>query len=183
MVPPEEGLGARETAIHVELRLVVHLKLAVLHGLAQALLQLLAFQGELVQRRREALETVAATLLGAVHGGLGVGQEGGGIHTILGMDTDADAGAELKSPIAGLEGRAEGIQQLLAHLRGAQVLLQLRQQHQEAASAHARKGVVLAHRHLQAARHLAQHLVATGMPHQLIDTLEAVKVQRPGRPP
>ena len=92
MPPANQRLGAVNSArCGVDLRLVVELELPQRQRLVQVALQLDLVLRNGIHSRRIALNVVAAALLGAVHGRVGVGKQSLDFAAIRGKHRDADA--------------------------------------------------------------------------------------------
>ena len=127
-------------------------------------LELEPLVGLLVQARGVDGVGVPASVLGAVHGGVGVLQQGVGLKTVAGVDGDADAGRHVQLVLAQVEGIAERPQQLAGDAHGVGFALQLGQQDGELVAALAGDGVALADGVLQALGDELEELVGAGGP-------------------
>jgi hypothetical protein len=95
---------------------------------------------------------------------------------MLGIETDADAGAQEEAVIEHLERELEQIQDLARHGRGILVVPDVVEDDGELVAAHARDGVVLAKESAQSLGDRRQYPVAIAVIETVVDLLEAVEV-------
>src|SRR5690606_2401064 len=115
----QQGFRARESlTAQADLGLVVEGQLFALQRSAQFLLQRQALAYLEAQRAGVAFAAVAALGLGLVHRRVGILDQGGDIRAVLGVEADADAGADEKLVVVQREGRVQGVEQLLRDLLG-----------------------------------------------------------------
>lgn len=92
----------------------MHHELLVADRLLQLRFQALARANALVHVLREILGIVAAQLLGAIHGAIGIAQQQLAVHAVLRGQGDADAGADAHCVVAQHHGLAERVAGIVA---------------------------------------------------------------------
>ena len=90
MVPAHERFEAGDFAVDMRLRLVMQFDLAAGDRAAQVLLQRAFFSQRFVHRHFEEADRAARFRFGAEQRGTGIGDQGGGVGTILREDGDTD---------------------------------------------------------------------------------------------
>ena len=156
-------------------------ELAALQRVPQA-----AFEHEFFQRPGAhlggiELVLVAALLLGAVHGGVGVAQQLERVVAVAGIEADADAGGDDELASFYLERLRQGVENFLRHLRHVARIRQVLEQHRELVAAETRHGVALAHAGRQPPGGHPQRAVADVMPQRVVDDLETVEIEEQHR--
>jgi hypothetical protein len=147
VVPAHERLdGDHLAGLDVHDRLVLDHEVALLDGLRELFLEIVAADDRVAHLGREDGEAPLAALLGLVHGDVGVAQElvGGGAVALGGGD--ADRQRHVERLLAGLHGREEAVERTLGEFDGAllDVLVALHE-HGKLVAAEARDHVLLAH--------------------------------------
>lgn len=122
--------------------------------------------------RRVELEGVLALLLGAVHGDVGMLEQGGKIGAVVRVDGDADAGADVQILPVPVERLGQGMQNFVRHVGEILGAGKLLDQHHEFVPALARHRVALAQAVAQALRAFLQQQVATWCPRVSLITLK-----------
>ena len=108
MVPAYQSFDRKDASrSQFDLWLVEEDKLASADRQSQIRLQLEFLVGLFIQTLRVELEIVAAGFLGAIHGGIGVGQETVGVCPVIGVGGDADAGCHLEIMAFDLDGLSD----------------------------------------------------------------------------
>ena len=164
-------------------RLVLDAELAALQRPVEVVAGAQAAHHRGPRRGVEALDPVAAPLLGPVHGGVGVLHQALAAEALAVGDGDADAGAHVGVAVDQRHGvahhlpHAVGLGQDLGVARGVD------HQHGELVAAEAGHGVDRARRALQAMGDDAQQLVAGGVAEAVVHDLEAVEVEQHHRHP
>ena len=177
MLPAHERLHAAHPAgPHVDLGLVVHDELPP-DGAVQRTLELEPFVGLLVEPGGVHGVGVPPLVLGAVHGGVGVLQQGVRLLAVPRVESHADAGRDVELVLAEVERLPERRQQLAGDAHGVVLLLQLGEEHDELVATHAGDCVALANGVLEALGDQLQELVAGRVPEAVVDLLEAVEVE------
>ena len=183
MLPAQQRLKAVHVPrSHVDLGLVVQQELLLVQGFLDAAYGQRAFFGAAAVLGVEEQVAIATGLLGAVHGVVGVAQQGVGVAAVNGVDRGAHAGGDLHGVLQGVH--HIGLRHHAQHPFYGQACLFKRaraQQHHKlvAAQASSRVGPVFtaAQRTSQPAGQFSQQPVARSVPEAVIDRLEAVEVQ------
>ena len=182
MGPAGQGLDADQgTGAQVDLRLVVEPQLVQLQGLAQLSLQQDALEGGVGHVLGIELVVVASPVLGAVHGGIGVLQQGLDRLAIAGIDADAHAGGDIELMGAQPQRRGEGLDEAVGLEGGLLPGGQVFRQHHELIAAEPGEGVILAHDGLKTRGDGLQQVVAQVMAQAVVDPLEAIQVDEDHR--
>ncbi|MNP06817.1 hypothetical protein D3C76_988170 [compost metagenome] len=112
MLLAQQRLGTdHPAAAGVVLGLIVQDQFLPLQGMAQRLLQQKLLVGIGIHGAVEAVVAVAPSLLGVVHGGIGVEGQLVQAGAILGIDGDADAGGDVQAVMLPEVGLGQGCQQ------------------------------------------------------------------------
>ena len=120
----------------------------------------------------------AAQGLGLVDRNVGVFDQGLKVLRIFGEQRNADAGGHPHRSVGQLHRLFHHAQNALGHFAQRLPVVDVAHHHQKLVAALAAHHVHLAQRVAQAARHLDQQLVASGMAHGVVDRLEAVQVDK-----
>ncbi len=181
MLPADQRLEPADLAgLQVFLRLVVEQQLVAHDGVAQVVLQLQALQ---VVRLQVGLVEAEALLrfLGVVHRHVGRLQQRHGVLAVLGIDRNADAGAQQHLAAEEHERALQVVVDLLGdaahHLVGAHAI----QHDAELVAAEARHQVALAHAAGEALGDVLQQQVAGLVAQRVVDQLEVVEVEEQQR--
>ena len=95
MTPADQRLDREDRAgVQVDLGLVVQDELVAQNGAAQRLVHPKLFLDPEIDLRLVELERVASALLGPVHGGVGVGEQGLGVAPVVGKGRNSDAAGD-----------------------------------------------------------------------------------------
>jgi hypothetical protein len=177
MAPAQQRLDADDgAAAQVDLGLEVQLELTPLERVAQGGFEVHAFLRLLVHLRLVELVIGAAMLLGAVHGEVGVLDQGVRIVAVTRVAGHADTAVEEEVLAADRHRARHRLHDPVQH-RIAQVAVAAFGQHQhEFVAAEARHGILRAHRRGQALRDRLQAFVAAAVADAVVDELEAVEV-------
>ena len=182
VLPAQQRFDPRDRACgHVDLGLVVHAELAPLQAVPQA-----GLQGELLRRVRLQLggveaESVAAPVLGAVHGDVRSRQQRLRVAAVGRIGADPDAQRDVELLPVDLAQLGHGCEQLSRDLGQRGRVAQLFDQQHEFVSAEARDDVALAHAVCQALGGFLQHPVAELVAERVVDVLETVQVHEEER--
>lgn len=155
----------------------MHLELAALQPPAKVGLHRHAAGQVLVQARVEEAEVVAALILGAIHGDVGMLDQGLMRDAVIGVDGDADAGRDVELVAAEMERGLQRRQDLFGDVGGVVARADVWQEQQELIAADARQGVALAQAMAQALAHQLQQFVADQMAQGVVDRFETIQVQ------
>ena len=178
MVPAHERLGAADGAAgQLDLGQEAQHELAALDRPAQRELGLVAARGARAHAVVEDLVDPAATLLGAVHRGVGLADERVGVLGAQRRQGDADARADVDLVAAQRERRAQRLGDALGDPDRVALAGDVLAQDGELVAAEPRGGVARPQHAGQARGHRAQQLVAGGVAHGVVDRLEAVEVE------
>jgi hypothetical protein len=136
--PSDQRLDSHDPARgQIDLGLVHDAQLTGVDGVVEVALQGQLVFGGRVHVHGVGLVAVPPAVLGPVHGGVGVLQQGGGPHPVVGPDGDADAGRDEQLLAVEDEGMPEGDQDLLRHHGRFPGGADVGQQHGELVPAHA----------------------------------------------
>ena len=181
--PAQQGLETEHaTAAHVHLGLVMQHELLQVQRLLHAANGHHAFFSAPPVLGVEEQVTVAAGLLGAVHGVVGVAQQGVGVAAVHRIDGGPHAGGHLHLVLTGLDhvGQRHHPQHALDRHAGFIQRARPQQQHEFVATQPRRRifpMLAAAQRAAQPACQFRQQTVAGGVPVVVVDRLEAVQVQ------
>src|SRR6185503_3072655 len=176
-VPADEGLDADDPAGRDgELGLEVDDELVVRDRLTQVGLDRLAGDGAVADDLVEHRPAAAAGLLGAVHGGVGVANEVGGLGVRVGRDRDADAAADERVTVLEREWLGQRLEQPLGDGDRVVRLGDVLAHEDELVAAEARGHLVAADGAAQALGDGEQEAVAGVVAETVVDDLEAVEV-------
>jgi hypothetical protein len=131
--------------------------------------------------RRVAGEAVAALVLGAVHGDVGVLEQGLQILPVGRIDGDPDARREGQLPPVDLHRLLDEAQQLGSDVADEGRILEVIDQHHELVPAQPRDQIGGAHAARQSLANPLQHLVAGVVAEGVVDVLEPVEVDEDDR--
>ena len=175
VLPAHERLDAdHAAAAERDLGLEVQDELVVVEGVAQLAQELEPLGRVGVARGRVGLD-VRARALGLVHRHVGVAQERRDVLAVVGLQRDADRGAELDGDAADVEREGQGAVQARGHLAdGAAVRHD--GQDRELVAAEAGQDVVAAQQMAQARGDVDEQAIALLVAHRVVDLLEAVEV-------
>jgi len=175
--PAYQRLGAADApGDDIHLGLEEQHEFLVVDGAPQGVLHVQAGHRLGIHLRREEAEGVAARLLGAVHGRVGILDQGIGIDGIVGIHGNADAHRHRHFMALQVEGLAHRFADLVDHAHG---MLRPFGQHQDGGkfiAAETADGVAHAQAVDEAAGKLAQQIVADGVAQRVVDILETVDI-------
>ena len=179
MRPAYQRFGADQAlAAQAKLGLVVQAQFVALQSAAQFLFHGHALVDLEGQRAGIELAAVTALGLGLVHGRVGVLDQGGDVEAVLGVEADADAGADEELVVVELERCAEAFEQFLRDLFGVLRLVQAGQQDDEFVAAETGHGVDIAQLQFQACGDGLEQLVADRVAEAVVDLLETVEIEK-----
>ncbi len=178
MLPAEQRLGADQSPRReVDLRLVEEPQLAALEPALKLLLDRHGLDGALPHGRVEELGARAAALLGAVHRGVGVLDQALAVDLLPGLgEREADRRAQPELGPAGGDRLGDRALEAVRDADGLEHAAHGFAQDGELVATETRNGVLGSQRALEAARDLAQDLVAGRVTEAVVDSLEAVEV-------
>ena len=177
-------------AVEIDDRLVDHRESLGLQRLAQVALEHQAPRQPVLHRFVEDDRTRPAAVLGLVHRDVGALDDLRGILQTVAAGDDADARRRMNHAPLNLVGLRQDPQQPFGDQTDRGLGAQVGQQHREFVAAEARRdagrlargaAIGLPHAHLQAARDVAQQLIARRVAHRVVDQLEAVEVEEQHR--
>ena len=127
---------------------------------------------------------LAAVVLGLVHRGVGELQQVARHLAVVGVEADADGGRDHHFlPIVEFQRFLERGNDLFRHALGLGAVGDVLQHHGELVAAEAGDRIAFAHDLAQAPAGRLEHAVAGGVPHRVVDVLEAVEVEEQHRHP
>jgi hypothetical protein len=175
VLPADERLHAdHAAAAQRDLGLEVQDEFVVVEGVPQLAQELEALGRVGVARGGVGLD-VRSRALGLVHRHVGVAQERRDVLAVVGLQRDADRGAELDGDAADVEGEGEGAVQAGGHLADGATVGQDGQD-RELVPAEAGQDVVAAQQLVQALGDVDEQAVGLLVAHRVVDLLEAVEV-------
>jgi len=175
--PAQQRFHAHHLAAgQVQLGLVFEVELVPRQGVAQLAFQSQPLQGARIHARGIELPVAPSLFLGAVHGDVGVLDQGVGILAIGGVHGHAHAATEHEFVFAQLQRLRHGIEDALQGGRARLAAAMLGQQQHEFVAAQARHRVDFARGVAQAPGHVLQHPVARVVAQRVVDELETVEV-------
>ena len=124
-----------EPLADIDLRLIVEKELVAIQSFAQLTFETQLLESARVHRLGIELEVVAAIVLGAVHGGVGVADQAFGDDPVVRVDGDADAGGHQKSLAVELVGLGQRLAEAPRDIGGISDAVELRQQDDELVAA------------------------------------------------
>ena len=130
-----------------------------------------------IHLRREEGHGIAPAGLGAVHGRIGMLQQGIGRVRVPRVDADAQTGADEQFMPVQRHPLRQHVQDLLRHRHDVAHLRHVGQHQHELVAPQPRHGVSLAHTGGQAFGHGLQQLVAVAVAEAVVDGLEAVQIE------
>ena len=157
-----------------DLGLEVQDELVVVERVAQLAQELEALGRVGVARGGVGLD-VRSRALGLVHGHVGVAQERRDVLAVVGLQRDADRGAELDGDAADVERDGQRAVQARGHLADGAAMGHVGQD-RELVAAEAGQDVVAAQQMAQARGDVDEQAVAVLVAHRVVDLLEAVEV-------
>ena len=160
----------------VDLRLVIQHEFVALDRTTQAAFHAQAVQGARIHFFGIELEIAAAQFLGAVHGGVGILQQGIAVDAVARVDADADAADRREFVAEHVHRQQQGFQQFRRQHGGGAALRDVRHQDHEFVAAQARHRVALAHDAGQAPPGFDDDVVARLVAEAVVDGLEAVEI-------
>jgi len=176
-VPADQGLTAEDPASgQVHPRLVVQLELIALQRPPQLALQLQAFGHEGIDFAREELEVVPPGVLGAIHGRVGMFEQGLRIDPSSGYSATPMLQVIWYSPCSVIHGWVTVFSIRSSTTRTSSGRAGAVQEQHEFVAAEARDGVALVYAGVKARGHGLEQFIADVMPEAVIDELEAVQV-------
>ncbi|MNM31227.1 hypothetical protein D3C81_417990 [compost metagenome] len=175
--PAYQGLGAADAPRDdMHLGLEEQHEFLVVDGAPQGVFHVQPGHRLRVHFGREETEGVAARFLGAVHGRIGILNQGVGVDAIVGIHGNADADRDRHFMALQVERLAHRFADLVDHAHGMLGAFGQHQDGGEFIAAEAADGIAHAQAVDQAAGKLAQQVVADGVAQRVIDVLEAVHV-------
>ena len=182
MPPAQQRLEtADEAALEGHLGLVVEEKLFLIDGPAQRRLHPHARERPLVHLAGEVLVGIAALFLGAIHGGVGVHDQGFGVVAVGREQRDADARADVGVVRIELERPRESVQDFLCNDARVPRFRKLRHDGAELVPAEPAYRVAAAHALRKTGRRFLEQLVTGAVPLGVVHQLEAVQVDEEHR--
>src|SRR5438093_10898968 len=182
MPPAQQRLEtADEAALEGHLGLVVEEKLFLIDGPAQRRLHPHARERPLVHLAGEVLVGVAALFLGAIHGGVGVHDQGFGVVAVGREQGDADARADIGVVRIELERSGESVEDLLRDDARVPRFRQVRYDRAELVAAEPAHRIAAAHALRKTGRRFLEQLVSGAVPLGVVYQLEAVEVDEEHR--
>ena len=175
MAPADQCFGAVDAVGRgVHFRLVVKLELLPRQRFVQIAFQLDPLARDSIHPGLEALDAVAAALLGAVHRRIGMGDQGFRRAAIARVEGYADAAGGTQVDARDPDRGGQRLDRSLGELDGSLLLRQRVDDEHELIAAHARDRVHVPHHAAQAPRDFVQQLVAGAVTERIVDLLEAV---------
>ncbi len=165
-------------AVRRDLRLVVQLELVVGDRVAQLLLDKLLHLHRLVDAALEEAVAVAPVVLGLVERAVGELDQARDVLARHRRERDADGAADVHLGAADADGLAQGLADAPGQRAGLKRRLRLHLDDRELVAAEPRHDVRPAHGVGDAARHLADHLVARPVAERVVHVLELVEVHQ-----
>jgi hypothetical protein len=180
VVPPHERLHPDDgTGPELQLGLVVHVELVGVQGGPQLLQRLQPVTAGGCAVGSPDLHAVPPAL-GAVHGGVGAGQQQRAVAAVVGTERDTDARVDVEGHAVEHEGVAQGRTQAARDLLRASCV-GFGQEDGELVTAHPGEEVAGLQSPLQAWPHQAQQVVAHAVPEAVVDLLEPVQIDHQDR--
>ena len=177
VLPANQGLDADQgAAAQVHLRLVMQQQLSGRHGLAQVVKQVEALQGLLVHAAVEVAPGLPAVLLGLVHGGFGIAQQGLEGTAIARRHRQAKGQRGTDAAPQYGQRLAQMTHDLVGNRRRIFGAVQVRQEDDELVAARPAQGVAVADQAAQHLRQGAQQGIAVGVAKGIVEGLETVDV-------
>ena len=164
------------SVVEIDLRLVVHVELAALPGLAQVEFQRPAGLGAGIHVDLEEAIGAATLALGPIEGEVGALEQAVGLGPVAGRERDADRGADVDLVAVDVEGRDQRLHDAAGEADGVVDLADGRLQHDELVAAEPCDDIALAHRALQPLGDTLEKPVADRVAERIIDRFEAVEV-------
>ena len=161
-----------------QLGLVMQHKLIAVQRLADRAFQVLLVLGAQVHVFGVKAEIPRAAFFAGAHRGFSVLEQAHGVVAVIGVNTDAQAGAHTQVMPRDMASRADGIEYLLRNVLGLLGMLDIVKQHHELVGAITKHRIRRPHRRHQAQAHLCKHLVAGRIAQGVVDALEAVEPQK-----
>ena len=178
MPPAYQRLDAvNEAGLGVDLRLIVQLELLERERLVQVALQLHPLLGRGIHAFRVALNVVPAALLGAVHGGVGVGDERLRALAVGRKHGDADARGGVQVDAVETDRELERLDGAPRDVLRVLVLRQAVHDEQKLVPAEAPHRVGAARDARQAVRHFLDERIPGAVSQRVVDDLEAVEIE------
>src|SRR6266581_5434361 len=178
VLPPDQRLHARDPAgIDLDLGFVVKDEFVSLQSALQP--GLLGDRGGQVIVHFPRIEqiVVLALFLGAVGGDVGVLQEIREVRTIVRIQADSDARAQVAGLAFEHERPAQGVEDFLGHLHHVARLGEVLDERDEFVAAETSDGVAFPHAHSQTPRSLLEQPVAERVAEGIVDELEAIEIE------
>ena len=180
-MPTQQGFDTTGLALQIKLRLVMQLELLARQSLAQRVFDLAPAQGAGGHDRIETREGVLARTFCPVHRGVRMLQERRGVHAVVRVIRNADAGGDINLVVLELEWRLKQIQHSLGNFGGIAGGFQVRQQQRELITTDSGERVTAANATAQPVRDAAQQFVANRMSERVVHLLEPVQVNEQER--
>src|SRR5205809_3056712 len=182
MPPAQQRLEtADEAGLERHLGLVVEEELLLIDRPAQRRLHPHARERPLVHLAGEVLVGIAALFLGAIHGGVGVHDQGLGVVAVGREQGDADARADIGVVRIELERPAEGVQDFLRNDTRVPRLREVRHDRAELVAAEPAHRIAAAHALRKTVGRFLEQLVPGAVPLGVVHELEAVEVDEEHR--
>ena len=179
MAPAQQGLHAKHAPITgIVLRLVIEEQFALGQSLAQVMFQTQPLADDAVHFRFEEAIAVAPDSLGGMQCGVGILQQRIDIVAILGIDADADAGAQRNVVAVEQQRAADAGQQALGDHGHHRDVAAIVDQDGELVATLPADRVLLLDRLLQAPRHFEQDTITDPRAEGVVEPLEMVQVEQ-----
>src|SRR5205823_5568806 len=170
------ALSVSPTARGIDLRLIVQLELPAAQRLMQVAFELHALLRHRAHAFGIALHVIAASFLGAVHGGVGSRDQGVDARPVAREECDADAGGDVHVDAEQPHGGLHLLDRPLADLERFGLRHGSPEQDHELIAPEACGRIDGANRVTEALCGLAQQFVARAVPEGVVDELESVEV-------
>src|SRR5437763_5847713 len=182
MPPADQGFRTVDpTARGVDLRLVVQFELPAAQRLMQVALEFDALLRHRAHSFGIALHVIAASFLGAVHGGVGARDQGVYGRSIAREERDADTGGDVDVDAVQPHRGFHLLDRPFADLDRFRLRHGSPEQDHELIASQACGGIHGANRVTEALRDLAQQFIARPVPEGVVDELESVEVDYQNR--
>ena len=156
----------------------MQLELAPLQRLAQTAFHQQAFEGLRVHLGIKELVGVLAGFFGAVHGGIGIFQQRGGVYAVVGVHADTDTAADKDFVLLYPHGAGQRGQHFFGHAAQCFVAVKIADQQRELIAAQPRYQAKTLCRLGEPRGNFVQHFIASLVAKRVINQLEAVQVDK-----
>ena len=165
VLPAKKGFQpADPSSRDIHLRLVNEKQLLLVESHAQSILERQSFHGLGVQFRCIQLKVVATAVFGAIHGSIGVLDQGFAILAVFGEHADAEATANIEGITLNNEFGRHGVHEALGGNRHVWDILHIGKNDEEFVAAEAGHSVLLTGKSSQTGGDVLQQNVTDGMP-------------------